>query len=71
MAWLRKKQFPSHTLAEQEFKDFCRLLQLPSDATINHSPFFEKDELTLSITFKDKEDLLKNLPQLTRKDSSE
>lgn len=71
MAWLRRKQFPSHTLAEQEFKDFCRLLQLPSGASVNHSPFFEKDELTLSITFKNKEDLLKNLPQLTRKASSE
>ncbi|MBU0681314.1 MAG: ParB/RepB/Spo0J family partition protein [Proteobacteria bacterium] len=64
MVWLQKKQFPRFTQAEQEFRDFCRTLHLPPGAAVQHAPFFEKDEITLTLTFKNREELLKNLPHL-------
>ena len=63
MAWLQKKQFPRLAQAEQEFKEFCRTLNLPQGASVQHSPFFEKDQVTLTLTFENREELLKNLPQ--------
>ncbi len=65
MNWLQKEQFPRLSQAEQEFKDFCKSLHLPPGASIQHSPSFEKDEISLTLTFKNQEELLNNLPQLT------
>ncbi|MEN8258310.1 MAG: ParB/RepB/Spo0J family partition protein [Thermodesulfobacteriota bacterium] len=65
MAWLQAKQFPRLSQAEQEFKDFCRSLHLPQGASVQHSPYFEKDEISLTLTFKNQADLLKKMPLLT------
>lgn len=65
MAWLHKKQFPRHSLAEQEFKEFSRTLNLPPGASLQHAPFFEKDDISLVLTFKNRDELLKIIPQLT------
>ncbi len=65
MLWLQKKQFPRSSQAEQEFKDFCKTLHLPQGAALQHSPFFEKDEITLTLTFKNRDELLEKLPLLT------
>lgn len=65
MTWLQKQQFPRLSQAEQEFKDFCRSLRLPQGASIQHSSFFEKDEISLTLTFKNQQELLQNMPQLT------
>lgn len=53
MAWINKKRFPRLTEAEQEFRRFTGKLQLPKGVSLSHSPSFEKDELTLSITVQD------------------
>ncbi len=65
MSWLQKKQFPRLAEAEQEFKDFCRSLSLPPGATVQHSPSFEKDEISLTLTFKNREALVNELPKLS------
>ncbi len=71
MAWLQKKQFPLLSQAEQDFKDFCRSLHLPPGASVQHAPFFEKDEISLTLTFKNREELLEKMPQLTSAASTE
>lgn len=43
---------PTSTLAEETFSQVTKDLQLPTSHSIRHSPFFEKDEVTLSITFQ-------------------
>jgi hypothetical protein len=43
---------PSYSLAESVFGKQIKELQLPVNYSISHSPSFEKDEITLSITFK-------------------
>jgi ParB-like chromosome segregation protein Spo0J len=64
MAWLHQQQFPRFSEAERQFKDFCRSLPLPAGATVQHAPFFEKDEITLSLTFPGRQELLHHLLQL-------
>lgn len=44
---------PSSSQAEQAFIEQVKKLRLPANHSISHSPAFEKDEVTLSITFKD------------------
>jgi len=50
--FLQRQTNPSSTQAESEFANKIKTLQLPENCTISHSPSFEKDEVTLSITFK-------------------
>ncbi len=64
MGWLLEKQFPSYSQAEEEFTEFCRSCHLPPGATLHHSPFFEKDEISLTLTFKNREALRQKLPLL-------
>ncbi|OGQ96374.1 MAG: hypothetical protein A2521_09135 [Deltaproteobacteria bacterium RIFOXYD12_FULL_57_12] len=59
MAWLSRKRFPNLSEAESNFKKFVGGLQLPGNATITHSPSFEKDTITLSVNFADQEAFLK------------
>jgi hypothetical protein len=49
---LQQEINPSYSLAESEFVKQIKELQLPVNYSISHSPSFEKDEITLSITFK-------------------
>lgn len=44
---------PMSAQAENEFTRKINSLQIPQNCTITHSPSFEKDEVTLSILFKD------------------
>ncbi len=44
---------PSLYREEQIFKEQVQQLALPENYSIKHSPAFEKDEITLEITFKD------------------
>ncbi|EKD36997.1 MAG: ParB protein [uncultured bacterium] len=50
-AFLQHQTNPLSAQAENEFVRTVRTLQLPENCTITHSPSFEKDEVTLSITF--------------------
>ncbi len=43
---------PMTSSAEEIFAKHVKELQLPENLSISHSPSFEKDEITLSITFK-------------------
>ncbi len=49
---LQQEVFPCSSQAEDTFLKQLKNLQLPSNYTISHSPSFEKDEITLSITFE-------------------
>jgi len=49
---LQQENNPSSTLAEGIFAQQVKTLQLPTNYTVSHSPSFEKDEITVSITFK-------------------
>ena len=40
------------SMAEEVFEKQVKSLSLPENYSISHSPAFEKDEVTLSITFK-------------------
>ena len=54
---------PDSALAEEAFAQKVKNLQLPPSHLIGHSPFFEKDEVTLSITFKNFADCARYLGQ--------
>ncbi|MEW6429469.1 MAG: ParB/RepB/Spo0J family partition protein [Thermodesulfobacteriota bacterium] len=64
MLWLERQCFPQ--LAE-ELRRFRRLreeLRLPANITVDHSPFFEKDELTMTIAWPDAESLRRGWPKM-------
>ena len=60
MATLTAKRYPRLTEAEKNFQQFTDSLRLPKNATLSHAPAFEKDTVTLTISFKNQEDLLKS-----------
>ena len=51
MLWLSSRHRPRSTQAEEEFARFIAALQLPRNVSVQHTPFFEDDSITLSITF--------------------
>jgi hypothetical protein len=50
---LQHELCPASSQAEEIFTKQINSLNLPANYTVAHSPSFEKDEVTLSITFKD------------------
>lgn len=54
---LNELRFPRATTAEEEFTDYVRRLPLPPASTVSHSPYFEKDEVTLNLTFANRQGL--------------
>ncbi len=61
---LQKRCFPLRTSAEENFKKEVQQLQLPECYELSHSPSFEKDEVQLSIRFKDLQSCKAFLPTL-------
>jgi hypothetical protein len=51
-ALLLQQTNPSSSQAEEVFIKQVKALYLPKNYAVSHSPSFEKDEITLSITFK-------------------
>jgi hypothetical protein len=49
---LQQELTPSYSLAEKDFVKQVKELHLPINHSISHAPSFERDEITLSITFK-------------------
>ncbi|MGB3221935.1 MAG: hypothetical protein WBB23_03960 [Desulforhopalus sp.] len=49
---LQQEISPSYSVAERDFVKQVKDLHLPINYSISHSPSFEKDEITLSIIFK-------------------
>ena len=54
---LQRRLFPESSAAESEFKKRVTKMELPSNCFISHSPFFERDEVTLSVQFSTLEEL--------------
>jgi hypothetical protein len=54
MNWLSRKYMPRSSEAEDEFKLFVATMHLPKNASVDHTPFFEDDSVTLSITFSNR-----------------
>jgi hypothetical protein len=57
---------PMSSATEEHFAKHVKGLQLPENLSISHSPSFEKDEITLSITFKNFADCERYLDQQQR-----
>lgn len=64
MRHLGQRHAPDLTAAEQEFTELTRQLNPPPGVTITHSPAFERDEVTLSVTFPDQATLAKVWPTI-------
>ncbi|MCF6289405.1 MAG: hypothetical protein L3J03_00150 [Desulfobacterales bacterium] len=62
MAWLQAQRLPRYSEAEKEFRRLVGSLGLPRGTALGHSPYFEKDTLTLTVTFKNQDDFLKYWP---------
>lgn len=54
MNYLSRKYRPRNSEAEDQFKRFATSLRLPKNVSVNHTPFFEDDLITLSITFSNR-----------------
>ena len=54
MLWLSCRHMPRSAQAEEEFSRFVAALQLPLNVSVQHTPFFEDDSITLSITFSNR-----------------
>ena len=64
MAWLRGQRLPRYSQAEKDFRRLVGSLHLPGKAVLAHSPYFEKDTLTLTVDFKNQEEFLRYWPKL-------
>lgn len=62
--YLQHQLCPMTSKAEEDFTRQVRDLRLPSRCTISHSPAFEKDDITLSITFGNFADCAKIVPEI-------
>jgi len=69
MNWLENKRFPLLHSAESDFRQFLKKLKLPEMMKLDHSPSFEKDTMTLSITCADREEVLKIVEAVTKRKS--
>ena len=62
MSWLSGQCYPRLTEAGKEFRSFVGKLQLPKGVTLEHTPSFEKDNLKMTIDFKDRLQLTEKWP---------
>jgi len=65
MRHLGQRHAPRLAAAEKNFAELASRLHLPARAALSHSPSFEKDQLTLSLTFPDQKTLLAAWPGLS------
>ena len=64
MRFLGERHTPNLAAAEKKFAALNSRLNLPKGINVNHSPSFEKDELTLTATFTDQAAFDKAWPEL-------
>lgn len=57
MSWLSRKHKPRYGQASDEFRRFITGMQLPQNVTVEHTPFFEDESMTLTITFPNRKSL--------------
>ena len=66
LSWLEGQCCPQITIAREQFKQFQRQLQLPTNCTLTPSSSFEDDSLTLSIFFANQKQLLQHWPSFKK-----
>ena len=54
---LQKRLFPEWNKAEDSFRKTVGKMQLPAEFTVEHSPAFERDDISLTIRFKNMDQL--------------
>ncbi|MCI5138042.1 MAG: hypothetical protein D3922_06420, partial [Candidatus Electrothrix sp. AR1] len=64
LRWLDRECQPRLTQAEEAFKKFSNLLQLPAGIRLEHSRSFEEEQVTLNMDFGSKEELARIWPHL-------
>lgn len=57
LALLTRKRLPRLTEAEEKFRKFQNSLNLPKNVELSHAQSFERDAVTVSITFYNQEEL--------------
>lgn len=62
MSWLTSLCYPRLTEAAKEFRSFVGKLQLPKGVTLAHTTSFEKDNMQMTIDFKDQQQLTEKWP---------
>ena len=64
MMHLQELQLPRLSQSEREFRQFAHSMNLNKGVTVQHSPAFEKDEVTISIQLPDRDKLTNFWPAL-------
>jgi len=71
---LRKKRYPAFSSMQDSFESLLRKIDWPEEIAISPSPFFEEEDFTVRLTFKNEEQLKAGLLKLeglsARKDFS-
>ncbi len=61
---IKSMRYPSISMKEDEFDKSCRAMRLDNDVRINHSRFFEGDEIRITLKASNEEKLGNNLERL-------
>ncbi|MCR4290205.1 MAG: ParB N-terminal domain-containing protein [Candidatus Scalindua sp.] len=61
---IKTMRYPSISMREDEFDKSCRELRLDNDVRINHSRYFEGDEIRITLKASNEEKLRNNLERL-------
>ncbi len=61
---IKSMRYPSISMKEDEFDKSCRELRLDNDVRINHSKYFEGDEIRITLKASNEEKLGNNLERL-------
>jgi len=64
-AALQKLRYPQYYKWKHSFESMVRRLRLPGDTNIDHSPFFEEDQIDVKIRFRNIEDYEKKIDFLS------
>lgn len=50
--WLWQKRYPRYVAAKGQFEELLKQAALPDGVTLRHSPFFQDDQLQLTVNFR-------------------
>ncbi len=63
---LQNKLFPQSSFAEDDFRKCVNKMKLPSSCSINHSQAFERDEVTVTLSFQSLSEVENRLPEIKK-----
>ena len=61
---IKSMRYPSISMKEEEFNKTCRAMRLDNDVRINHSRYFEGDEIRITLKSSNEEKLRSSLERL-------